>query len=172
MDSLLCGKVDTFSYHFTDLYIYLFNTDDVHRLSVAAAAGKRYVLQTLGDEAILVLNLEYLGLGNNKLDSYPYRSLYCKTKLWIRAFELKNCELTTIPDNVLDFVPSLDRLDLSFNRLTTIHNVHFRAENRLGSWLFLKWRHCIFKIIILTTSTSKKSTIAQHSFKYLWKQHN
>jgi len=41
MDSLLCGKVDTFIYHFTDLYIYLFNTDDVHRLSVAAAAGKR-----------------------------------------------------------------------------------------------------------------------------------
>jgi len=41
MDSVLCGKVDTFIYHFTDLYIYLFNTDDVHRLSVAAAAGKR-----------------------------------------------------------------------------------------------------------------------------------
>jgi len=59
MDSLSCGKVDTFIYHFTDLYIYLFNTDDVHRLSVAAAAGKRYVLQTLGDEAVLVLGYSY-----------------------------------------------------------------------------------------------------------------
>jgi len=27
--------------HCTDLYIYLFNTDEVHRLSLAAAAGKR-----------------------------------------------------------------------------------------------------------------------------------
>jgi len=27
--------------HCTDLYIYLFNTDDVHGLSLAAAAGKR-----------------------------------------------------------------------------------------------------------------------------------
>jgi len=41
MDSLLCGKVDTLIYHFTDLYIYLLNMDDVHRLSLAAAAGKR-----------------------------------------------------------------------------------------------------------------------------------
>jgi len=41
MDSLLCVKVDTFIYHCTDLYIYLFNTDDVRRLSLAAAAGKR-----------------------------------------------------------------------------------------------------------------------------------
>jgi len=55
MDSLLCVKVDTFIYHCTNLYIYLFNTDDVHRLSLAAAACKRYVLQTLGDEAIPVL---------------------------------------------------------------------------------------------------------------------
>jgi len=46
MDSYLCVKVDTFSIiekedHFTDLYIYLFNTDDGNRLSLAAAAGKR-----------------------------------------------------------------------------------------------------------------------------------
>ena len=27
--------------HCIDLYIYLFNTDDNHRLSLAAAAGKR-----------------------------------------------------------------------------------------------------------------------------------
>ena len=82
-------------------------------------------------------NLEYIGLGNNKLDSYPYRSLYCKTKLWIKAIELQNCELTTIPDNALDLLPLLDRLDLSFNRLTTIHNLHVRAEKRLWTWLFL-----------------------------------
>jgi len=61
MDCLLCGKVDTFIYHFTDLYMYLFNTDDVHRLSVATSAGKRYVLQTLGDEAVLVLGYSFFG---------------------------------------------------------------------------------------------------------------
>ena len=59
MDRFLCGKVITFIYHFTDLFIYLFNTDDVHRLSVAAAAGKRQVLQTRGDEAVLVLGYTY-----------------------------------------------------------------------------------------------------------------
>ena len=41
MDSLLCVKVDTFIYHCKDLNIYLFNPDDVYRLSLAAAAGKR-----------------------------------------------------------------------------------------------------------------------------------
>ena len=36
MDSLLCVKVENFIYQCKDLYIYLFNTDDVHRLSLAA----------------------------------------------------------------------------------------------------------------------------------------
>jgi len=76
-------------------------------------------------------NLEYLGIGNNKLDSYPYRSLFCKSKLRIRAFELQNCELTTIPDNALDLLPSLDRLDLSFNRLATIQKRAFSGGEAL-----------------------------------------
>jgi len=76
-------------------------------------------------------NLEYLGIGNNKLDSYPYRSLFCKSKLRIRAFELQNCELTTIPDNALDLLPSLDRLDVSFNRLATIQKRAFSGGEAL-----------------------------------------
>jgi len=59
MDSLLCVKVENFIYQCKDLYIYLFNTDDVHRLSLAAAAGKRLVFKTLGDEAVLVLGYSF-----------------------------------------------------------------------------------------------------------------
>jgi len=61
MDSLLCVKVDTFIYYCKDLNIYLFNPDDVHRLSLAAAAGKRYVFQTHGDESVLVRGIPFFG---------------------------------------------------------------------------------------------------------------
>ena len=47
------------------VHIYIFNTDDVHRLLLAAAACKRYVLQTLGDEAVPVLGYSVFGQHNH-----------------------------------------------------------------------------------------------------------